>query len=908
MNYLYTICIGPVEYILSIISYLLFDVFHSESIVIICFAIFVNTVTSPLYKAAEEKSRIQRERKKEISFWEKSIKGAFDGDERLARLSTYYKEKNYNVVFSTIQEILPLLLQIPFFMAAYNFILGSGLLDNGSFYALEDLNSPDGLLRFKEMEINILPILMTAINVISSLIYLRGKSVREYFQNFTLTIFFLIVLYKSPSGLVLYWLTNNIYSLFRNLINRCVSDNRRILLFLSLVPVAVYFIWEFVLVENKNWIVSHNGIFFILIAAPVFCIYRDFIRGHLPLRFAISDKILYTEERRSLLKNIMMLMLFLVLLLGGIIPVDVVSSSPVDFIHFYNFHDPLIFIYGNLCVYLGIALWIMVFSWVMLDDKGINYLYVIMLVFSMFAVFQYLFFGKNYGVISEELVYDSLIVQNREKAVSGLILIVVVCICILTQKYRKFWNIILCGAVIAALAFLLVKGNSVRHTINRMYDISIESGSDSAETEKIYKLSKDDKNVVVIMLDRAIGAMLPYVMKEKPILREQFAGFTYYPDTLSFGARTNRAAAALFGGYEYSTELTNERKDESVKEKFSESLNILPQLFWSNGYEVTVADLPYLNEEGLPSLDSFNSNEGMRGYILEGRYNYLFSEDYQNEKNEIVQRRFYMYSVLRTAPSFCVDLIYSNGDYMLYHSDNSINESFLDAYMVLDVLPEITETEHDIPGQFIMFTNNATHEPCYLQMPEYEPQKSVDNSAFEGAVDTVIEGRKMGFETLIQKQSFEVTVAAMTKLGEYFDYLRECGVYDNTRIIVVSDHGEPIAQFEDMIYMDGTLDAEALNPLLMVKDFNSTEFIVSDEFMTNADVPLLATKEIINSPVNPYTGCTMSDDYKSGDMLVSPGITIGFPIGSEYDDGGGGWYRVHDSIFAEGNWSRTDYE
>jgi hypothetical protein len=298
----------------------------------------------------------------------------------------------------------------------------------------------------------------------------------------------------------------------------------------------------------------------------------------------------------------------------------------------------------------------------------------------------------------------------------------------------------------------------------------------------------------------------------------------------------------------------------------------------------------------------------MRGYILEGRYNYLFSEDYQNEKNEIVQRRFYMYSVLRTAPSFCVDLIYSNGDYMLYHSDNSINESFLDAYMVLDVLPEITETEHDIPGQFIMFTNNATHEPCYLQMPEDEPQKSGDNSAFEGAVDTVIEGRKMGFETLIQKQSFEVTVAAMTKLGEYFDYLRECGVYDNTRIIVASDHGEPPAQFEDMLSMDGTLDAEALNPLLMVKDFNSTEFIVSDEFMTNADVPLLATKEIINSPVNPYTGCTMSDDYKSGDMLVSPGITIGFPIGSEYDDGGGGWYRVHDSIFAEGNWSRTDYE
>lgn len=40
-------------------------------------------------------------------------------------------------------------------------------------------------------------------------------------------------------------------------------------------------------------------------------------------------------------------------------------------------------------------------------------------------------------------------------------------------------------------------------------------------------------------------------------------------------------------------------------------------------------------------------------------------------------------------------------------------------------------------------------------------------------------------------------MAAMLRLGEWFDYLREEGVYDNTRIILVSDHGYRLEQIEE---------------------------------------------------------------------------------------------------------------
>ena len=54
-----------------------------------------------------------------------------------------------------------------------------------------------------------------------------------------------------------------------------------------------------------------------------------------------------------------------------------------------------------------------------------------------------------------------------------------------------------------------------------------------------FRLSQKGKNVVVIMLDRAMGAYIPYLFQEKPELKEAFSGFTYYPNAISFGGIYN---------------------------------------------------------------------------------------------------------------------------------------------------------------------------------------------------------------------------------------------------------------------------------------------------------------------------------------------------------------------------------
>jgi hypothetical protein len=50
------------------------------------------------------------------------------------------------------------------------------------------------------------------------------------------------------------------------------------------------------------------------------------------------------------------------------------------------------------------------------------------------------------------------------------------------------------------------------------------------------------------MMDRMISCYIPYVMNERPDVKEQFDGFVFYPNTVSLGHSTNNGAPAPFGG------------------------------------------------------------------------------------------------------------------------------------------------------------------------------------------------------------------------------------------------------------------------------------------------------------------------------------------------------------------------
>ena len=145
-------------------------------------------------------------------------------------------------------------------------------------------------------------------------------------------------------------------------------------------------------------------------------------------------------------------------------------------------------------------------------------------------------------------------------------------------------------------------------------------------------------------------------------------------------------------------------------------------------------------------------------------------------------------------------------------------------------------------------------------------------------------------------------MASFIELGKWFDYMKEQGVWDNTRIIIVSDHGRVTRQIDELVFEDG-FDILGYYSLFMVKDFNSTGFETNDDFMTIADVPTYAMKGLIDDPVNPFTGKKIdSSDKTAHDQYLIDSVEwdVSTNNGTTYLPAK--WWTVHDNVLDKNNW------
>jgi hypothetical protein len=96
----------------------------------------------------------------------------------------------------------------------------------------------------------------------------------------------------------------------------------------------------------------------------------------------------------------------------------------------------------------------------------------------------------------------------------------------------------------------------------------------------------------------------------------------------------------------------------------------------------------------------------------------------------------------------------------------------------------------------------------------------------------------------------------------------------------------------------------------MVKDFGAADgFFTDSTFMTNADVPNIALKGIIENPVNPFTQKPLYTDKDSGVIIPTieykPWSRHGEYTYSIKDDE---WLKVKDNIFKNENWTKYYFE
>lgn len=845
---LFYIFIQPLVLVIEFIFTLMSRLFGNSGIAIIMVSVVVNLLILPLYKRSDAMQEQERQKQKEMESWVKHIRKTFRGDERFMMLSTYYRQQNYQPL-NAIRGSLSLLLQIPFFMAAYHYLTHVNL-QGESFLFLKNLGEADRLLQIGGASLNIMPVLMTLINIISGFIYTKGFRLKDKLQLYVLAGVFLVVLYQSPSGLVLYWTMNNLFSLMKNVVMKLLEP-----------------IFKKDKVETPKQVIKETS--------P-----KSFVLGAV----------------------------LLALLTGLVIPVSVVSASPAEFISLNAYRNPLIFVWLTFCVAVGVFLvWGGILYYVG-SPSAKAFTEKLFCALAFVGLADYMLFGNRTGTVSPLLTFHEGLRVNLKMGLLSLGVAVVLALLVwFCFRYRKMLHTVI---GILAISLLCMGSWNVVKTWQELEEMdyikSISEDDSATEVSPILTLSKTEKNVVVFMLDRAISDYFPYFVAEKPELAQQFSGFVYYPNTISFGQYTIYASAAIFGGYEYTPAAMNGRSDIPAVEKQNEALKVLPVLFQELGYDVTVCDPPLAGYREISDLSIYDDYPEIDTYITMGAY---LGEDekYVKRLQDSQERNFFCYSIMKAAPLLFQPFIYDQGVYFEAAKNNTQSPAFMESYSVLSNLANLTDIREDSKGGFVMIDNEAPHEPCLLQMPDYVPADSVNNGAYEDSSRFTLDGRTMQMDNSYQLEHYHANMATYLQIGKWLDYLKECGVYDNTRIIIVADHGRTLGQFEDLLVSE-ELDVEGYHPILLVKDFDEEEFTTSNAFMTNADVPTIALEGLMEQLVNPFTGNPISDAAKmGGNLLITTADDFDQTPGNTIDTESGVWYTITGgNVFDKENWKRVE--
>ena len=154
---LYNITIYPIEFIIEIVFYLFNNVFKSGYATSLFFlSLIINFISLPLYNIAESWQAKERAIQEKMKPMIDNIKAVYKGDQRYLLIRTCQRINGYKTIYA-FRGTLGLLIQIPFFLAAYNFIHNLSGLQLGSFLFIKDFSKPDGILNIGNISVDILP-------------------------------------------------------------------------------------------------------------------------------------------------------------------------------------------------------------------------------------------------------------------------------------------------------------------------------------------------------------------------------------------------------------------------------------------------------------------------------------------------------------------------------------------------------------------------------------------------------------------------------------------------------------------------------------------------------------------------------------------------------------------------------
>ena len=416
--------------------------------------------------------------------------------------------------------------------------------------------------------------------------------------------------------------------------------------------------------------------------------------------------------------------------------------------------------------------------------KGRIYLYLLSAFFSIGVGFYIQAMFLNSGLPIADGMEVDWSNYTQSTVLSAVIWLSVIVIPIVAHHFlgKKLINTICFVSIVLISIQAVGAGSLIYQDYNRYNDLSSQMQY-VATTKDMYKVSKD-KNVVVFVADALDQTVLDDALSLDPQLNSAFSGFLRYTDSTGSYMGTELALPYLLSGTRLQE--TDANMTEYIQDRYSKS-NFLPEIK-NAGYDISLfSDATYIDMEL-----SINKNDHVK-QIADSTLNFIpLSPDVQIEPSSALTK-LYQIALYRDLPwvfkpNFYFYTAELDSDVIRETEHESYSKFTLDDIAYYDGLKNVgldfLDTESK--GLFSLVHLIGPHSPYYYD----ENVKYVGNENSD-----------------VNKQ----TRGSLNIILEYIQQMKDLGVYENSTIIVMADHGKWM-----YVEKDGNI-LESQNPALMVK-------------------------------------------------------------------------------------------
>jgi hypothetical protein len=570
-------------------------------------------------------------------------------------------------------------------------------------------------------------------------------------------------------------------------------------------------------------------------------------------------------------------------------------ANPISFYaHSTDFSSELFYrIAGELLVYFVIAVISFVSLYVLLDSP-VRKCLTFLCVFGALDAITYSAIGvKHIGLMTYfHLPFISLLDRTRLEVVveMAILLAFMGVTTYLTARYRENITRVMSAMLVASLCVAAADAYQGSTKVVRIQRGGLGMPSNHQD---IIGFSRE-RNVLIIMLDGFPGGTIQTILNKDPGTLEDYEGFVWYPNMLTTHAGTLGSIATLTGGHKYTVQQINQGHYGTIGNAIREAYRTYPDAFIPKGFQVSYVK-PYFNN-GCESIDKrvLCTDTSPYGPYYHDREepDALLLQDTHSHLPAVLS----MTSVFKAAPFFLKGWVYDHGSWRGAISP-TLRARRMNSYKVPDwgflyVLAH--ESNADRPVKTFKFIHlEIPHNPYVLGATcrLLPPQASIDQA----------------LHVNIETES----VCALRQIGVLLSWMKKNGIYDVTKIVLVSDHGlwsdNPMFPpgFSKTVPSGNHNQAEPgwLQSLLLVKDFDAKgKLSRSDTFLSQPDVPSIVCAAV--------GGCSdVGPDPTTHDLGDRVLTFVNTTWDLSKDEGNSHFtimegYEVRDNIFDPKNWKR----